>query len=406
MVVARPMPEATDEKTVAYEPTHPQATLNDEGFWGDEKGALLAVSASDLERYTYCPLSWSLATRGHAGKGKEIVQGQENHKEIHRVYSEYQMLRVQTKRNLIIWQWWYAIILVLVIDIFLFRGIDASEFSTVEISKLLVTWAISCLVVGIGALFLPWRQLVGMEITPRPSYQFGGEQQEFVEPYFEPRGFEGGWFEGGRIEVAFFMAAIVLVIHSLALRFASNREQATYVLTVVAIGWTLIATVQLQRALIANSKSLSIAADNDIQIGTEIAYSDDEKGSGLLMDNSIGLRGRPDQIVIIDGEFIPVEQKTGRVPKKPHDSHSMQVLAYAHLIEATTGRSPPYGMLRYGEENLHIVNWNDDAKSQLIEAIQTIQGVMANGGAKRNHNRPGKCKNCSRRYACPDPLTQ
>ena len=400
------MPEDTDEKTVAYEPTHADASLNDEGYWEDGNGALLAVSASDLERYTYCPLSWSLATRGHAGKGKEIVKGQEDHKEIHEIYSEYQLLRIQTKRNLLIWQWWYAIILVLVIDIFLFRGIDASEFSTVEVSKLLVTWAISCLVVGISALLLPWRQLVGMEIGTLPTSQFGEGGNELVEPYFEPRGFEGGWFEGGRIEVAFFIAAIVLVIHSLALRFASNREQATYVLAVVAITWTLIATAQLQRALIANSKSLILAADNDIKVGTEIAYSDDDKGSGLLMDKSTGLRGRPDQIVIIDGEFIPVEQKTGRVPKSPYDSHSMQVLAYAHLIEVTTGRSPPYGMLRYGEENLHVIDWNDGAKSQLMETIQTIQGIMAKGGAKRNHNRPGKCKNCSRRYACPDPLTQ
>jgi hypothetical protein len=30
---------------------------------------------------------------------------------------------------------------------------------------------------------------------------------------------------------------------------------------------------------------------------------------------------------------------------------------------------------------------------------------MAKGGASRNHTREGKCRNCSRRYACPDPLS-
>ena len=398
------MAEDTGKKTVAYEPTHPNATITEEGYWKEENGALLAVSASDLERYTYCPLSWSLAAHGHDGRGKEIVKGQENHKEIHKIYSKYQLLQFQTKRNLLIWQWWYAIILVLVIDIFLFRGIDASEFVTTEISKLLVTWAISCLAVGIGALFLPWREIVGMEIIPDPLTQFDSERKELVEPYFEPKGFEGGWFEGGKIEVAFFMAAIVLVLHSLALRFANNREQATYVLTVVAIGWTFLASIQLQRALIANSKSLDLAEENNIEIGAEVAYSDDEGNSDLLMDKNTGLRGRPDQIVIIDGEFIPVEQKTGRIPKRPHDSHSMQVLAYTHLIEVNTGQSPPYGMLRYGEENLHTIDWNESAKSHLLKNIQVIQEIMAKGGAKRNHKRPGKCKNCSRRYACPDPL--
>ena len=398
------MREDGEEKSVAYKPTDPNATVNAEGYWELENGNVLPVSASDLERYTYCPLSWSLAAHGHAGKGEEIIKGQESHKAIHDIYSEYQHLRIQTKRNLLIWQWWYAIVLVLVVDAVLFRGFSRSSFDTDEFSKLLATWALSCLVVGIGALLLPWRSLIGMEIHQNSTIHFSAENKAVVEPYFEPRGFKGGWFEGGRIEVAFFMAAIVMALHSMALRFASNKEQAGYVFAFIAICWTLMASLQLQRALIANTKSLDLAEENNISIGTDVAYSDDESTSDLLIDRETGLRGRPDQIVIIDGEFIPVEQKTGKVPKRPHDSHSMQVLAYAHLIETMTGRTPPYGILRYGEKDLHVIDWNAKTKATLLERIKTIQEVMAKGGAARNHNRPGKCKNCSRRYACPDPL--
>ena len=398
------MREDGEEKSVAYKPTDPNATVNAEGYWELENGNVLPVSASDLERYTYCPLSWSLAAHGHAGKGEEIIKGQESHKAIHDIYSEYQHLRIQTKRNLLIWQWWYAIVLVLVVDAVLFRGFSRSSFDTDEFSKLLATWALSCLVVGIGALLLPWRSLIGMEIHQDSTIHFSAENKAVVEPYFEPRGFKGGWFEGGRIEVAFFMAAIVMALHSMALRFASNKEQAGYVFAFIAICWTLMASLQLQRALIANTKSLDLAEENNISIGTDVAYSDDESTSDLLIDRETGLRGRPDQIVIIDGEFIPVEQKTGKVPKRPHDSHSMQVLAYAHLIETMTGRTPPYGILRYGEKDLHVIDWNAKTKATLLERIKTIQEVMAKGGAARNHNRPGKCKNCSRRYACPDPL--
>ena len=398
------MREDGEEKSVAYKPTDPNATVNAEGYWELENGNVLPVSASDLERYTYCPLSWSLAAHGHAGKGEEIIKGQESHKAIHDIYSEYQHLRIQTKRNLLIWQWWYAIVLVLVVDAVLFRGFSRSSFDTDEFSKLLATWALSCLVVGIGALLLPWRSLIGMEIHQDSTIHFSAENKAVVEPYFEPRGFKGGWFEGGRIEVAFFMAAIVMALHSMALRFASNKEQAGYVFAFIAICWTLMASLQLQRALIANTKSLDLAEENNISIGTDVAYSDDESTSDLLIDRDTGLRGRPDQIVIIDGEFIPVEQKTGKVPKRPHDSHSMQVLAYAHLIETMTGRTPPYGILRYGEKDLHVIDWNAKTKATLLERIKTIQEVMAKGGAARNHNRPGKCKNCSRRYACPDPL--
>ncbi|MDG1553231.1 MAG: hypothetical protein P8Q87_06825, partial [Candidatus Poseidonia sp.] len=158
------MREDGEEKSVAYKPTDPNATVNAEGYWKRENGNVLPVSASDLERYTYCPLSWSLAAHGHAGKGEEIIKGQESHKAIHDIYSEYQHLRIQTKRNLLIWQWWYAIVLVLVVDAVLFRGFSRSSFDTDEFSKLLATWALSCLVVGIGALLLPWRSLIGMEI--------------------------------------------------------------------------------------------------------------------------------------------------------------------------------------------------------------------------------------------------
>ena len=132
-----------------------------------------------------------------------------------------------------------------------------------------------------------------MEIYQDSTIHFSTENKAVVEPYFEPRDFKGGWFEGGRIEVAFFMAAIVMALHSIALRFASDKEQAAYVFAFIAICWTLMASIQLQRALVANSKSLDLADENNIAIGTEVAYSDDESTSDLLVDGKTGLRGRP-----------------------------------------------------------------------------------------------------------------
>jgi len=108
--------------------------------------------------------------------------------------------------------------------------------------------------------------------------------------------------------------------------------------------------------------------------------------------------------VIVDGEFIPVEQKTGRVPKHPHRSHKLQVLAYLHLVEISTKRPTPYGVLRYGNEDLHQIPWDDKNKKILFDAIAEVQRLMVHNDAKRNHERPGKCRNCSRNYACPEAL--
>jgi CRISPR-associated exonuclease Cas4 len=225
-----------------------------------------------------------------------------------------------------------------------------------------------------------------------------------LEPTWSPIGFLGGWFSAGKTEAGLLLATIVIGIHAIALVAAEDRNQAGFVLLIIAFVWTLFATWQLQRSLKAENEMIERREKAGLEKGTELAYSDDEKSSDLLLDEVSGLRGRPDQIVIIDGEFIPVEQKTGRIPKKPHKSHRLQLLAYISLVETSTGKTPPYGILRYGDEDIHQVYWDQHAKQHLQHSIIEIQRLMVEGGAKRNHEREGKCRNCSRRYACSESL--
>ena len=82
----------------------------------------------------------------------------------------------------------------------------------------------------------------------------------------------------------------------------------------------------------------------------------------------------------------------------------MQLLAYIHLVSKTTQTEPEYGILRYGGNSLFTVAWDDAAKVDLFESVQEIQRLMVEGGAKRNHERKGKCRNCSRRAKCPQSL--
>jgi CRISPR/Cas system-associated exonuclease Cas4 (RecB family) len=50
--------------------------------------------------------------------------------------------------------------------------------------------------------------------------------------------------------------------------------------------------------------------------------------------------------------------------------------------------------------------WDDNAKNELFDEVKEIQRLMAIGGAKRNHDRVGKCQNCSRKYACNESLAE
>ena len=374
-------------------------------FYIDSKGNPLPVSASELERHTYCPVSWRLAKEGAAGMGEAITTGIEKHKEIHQGMNEFQASLIKLRRELLIWTWWFGIIIAFAIDAAAFVYIDDLMNSPIEMAKILSMWSVSCLAAAILSIVLPWRNWLNMEPTVSEIETLAKNfESTGLKPTWNPIGFLGGWFSGGKTEAGLLLATIVIGLHAIALAAADNRSQAGFILIVTAFVWTFLATWQLQKSLFAENEMIENRGRAGLDEGTQLVYSDDDESSGLLRNDETGLRGRPDQIVIIDGEFIPVEQKTGRVPKKPHDSHRMQLLAYISLVETNTKKSPPYGILKYGEEDVHQVFWDQHAKKSLFSSIKEVQKLMVEGGAQRNHEREGKCRNCSRRHACEQSL--
>lgn len=381
------------------------AKIGPAGYYLDDSEAPLPVSASDLERFMYCPLSWQLAKEGATGKGEAVEEGVEKHKEIHDEMNDFQEALIRMRRSLLVWSWWFGIIIAFTIDAFAFLYIDDVVNSPLEFAKILSMWSVSCLIASILSIALPWRNWFRFERSMKEIREIKNRfESTGLEPTWSPIGFLGGWFSAGKTEAGLLLATIVIGVHSIALVAAEDRSQAGFVLMVIAFIWTFLATWQLQHSLKAENQMIASREKAGLEEGTELLYSDDDKSSDLLMDNESGLRGRPDQIVIIDGEFIPVEQKTGKVPKKPHQSHRLQLLAYISLVETSTTKSPPYGILRYGNEDIHQVYWDEHAKQHLRESIIEVQRLMVEGGAQRNHEREGKCRSCSRRYACSESL--
>ena len=389
-------PEATNKLVIAEE--------SDDGFWRDSEGKALHVSASDLERHAYCPLSWALARQGKTGRGEAIAAGRDKHAEIHAKVESFKEKQNELKKALIIWSWWFTIVIIFISDAIIFTNINDAR-PPIDIARYLTILAIIWLGLGLFAIYLPWRKWIGISNSQSSGMEdISNLNADVMTPALEPFGFIGGWGQGGRVEAGLLMGATIFGLHAIGLMWAGDKQQAGFILVTVAMVWTLLASWQLQRALLADSALEVARIDAGVDEDMDVAYSDDDATAGLLVDSKIGLRGRPDQIVIVEGEFIPVEQKTGKVPDRPHKSHKMQLLAYLHLVESTTGRKPPYGVLRYGSENLHTIAWDDESKHSLFSAVKEIQRLMSEGGAERNHNRKGKCQSCSRRYACESSL--
>ncbi len=382
------------------------ATKGDDGYWRDVEGIPLPVSASDLERHKYCPLSWKLAREGVSGKGDAIERGMVKHDDIHKSMLDYRQKDREARREMVVWTWWFAIVITLAVDTGAFFFADEGVIADINVQRLaryLLLLSGVWLLLAILLLVLPWRQYLGYPFgLAQPPNEEGIELSEKSLVDIGETG--SGWLTGGTTEFSIILASLTIALHGISLYMAEDRSVAAFVLLVATIIWTLFAAAQLHRGISATSEAVQSREALGIDKGGILAYSDGEKDADLLLCSETGLRGRPDQIVIIDNEFIPVEQKTGKVPATPYESHRIQLLAYMHLVSKVSNNETPYGILRYGSESLHKITWDEIAKETLKNETQTIQRLMVEGGAKRNHERTGKCANCSRRHRCPESL--
>lgn len=410
-------PDIADSDVLIVERELLKATKDDDGLWRDSDGIPLPVSASDLERHAYCPLSWHLARSGVRGSGEAIELGKMKHKEIGSAMRKYKQQDIKARKEMVVWSWWFAVVVTLTIDtivLFFVRNslitpdeIFFSEEDLITIARYLVLLALVWVLLAMILLLLPWRKLLGFPFgyaqPPTPS-EFEIEDVGLFD--FESKQIGAyGWGEGGKIEVAVIIGSLTIALHGFTLYYAIISPKLTSsILIIVTIFWTLFAAGQLQRVLAASSDVEKRGESLGISIGSTIAYNDDEKTTDLLHDSNTGLRGRPDQIIIIENEVVPVEQKTGKIPDKPHYSHKMQLFAYLHLVSEITNNKTTYGILRYGEDHLHKIPWDEGSKIELMDNLSEVQRLMVEGGAERNHSRIGKCQSCSRKKQCPTPL--
>ena len=103
-----------------------------DGYWTNLKGRPLPVSASDLERHTYCPVSWQLSKAGVSGEGEAIEKGMIAHDQIHKKMQEFKRSEEQASRELLIWSWWITVLCALSADsaafFFVSEGTIPEEF--------------------------------------------------------------------------------------------------------------------------------------------------------------------------------------------------------------------------------------------------------------------------------------
>ena len=111
----------------------------------------------------------------------------------------------------------------------------------------------------------------------------------------------------------------------------------------------------------------------------------------LLRSYGYRIQGRPDELRrLSDGRVVPVELKSRVAPVAgPSRPHLVQVWAYCLLVEETTGRSPPFGVLRYADREFR-VPWDGAVRAELLGLRRALDRPY-DGRATPSSGRCARC---------------
>jgi CRISPR-associated exonuclease Cas4 len=120
-------------------------------------------------------------------------------------------------------------------------------------------------------------------------------------------------------------------------------------------------------------------------------------------DPGLGLTGKPDYVVDQKGYLLPVEVKSLWAPSTPYDSHILQLGAYSLLIERSTGKRPPYGILKYRNRSFAI-DFTHSLENSVIETVEAIRRQKNRSQTFRSHEEARRCAHCGFRNNCDQRL--
>lgn len=323
------------------------------------------ISAGDLEKYSYCPLSWYLSWQFDT-RDEALEQGIRSHEELGRSLWKIDAKEKTARESERLVFWWAVVATVIAI-----LGLELMPFeNALTFSQILGVVALIWILAALFFLYMASRSTI-----------------------------EGSVVEYEKIILVFAIVAVIVAVSAVA--FLLTDVRLAEALEAVALAWLIGASYFLYRSL--RSTSIVEALRNEFRVKGKIEYIDIDD-SKVFRSERYGLSGRPDYVIKVGENLIPVEEKTGRTPRGPLFSHILQVAAYCLLIEESTGKAPPYGIIKYPEHE-HEIDYNEDLKRILVEKLSEMRRIMEEGEAHRNHNRPGKCAHCSRKHICPERLT-
>ena len=119
------------------------------------------------------------------------------------------------------------------------------------------------------------------------------------------------------------------------------------------------------------------------------------------------LKGIVDRIEVYENGYVPIELKTGKIPKQGvWPGHRIQIAAYAMLIEENFNTSVKVGFIRYLDTNeTRQIAINPFMKEEIIKLVNEVQGLLKNSNIPNYCENKNKCVKCGLRETCYNEQT-
>ena len=121
-----------------------------------------------------------------------------------------------------------------------------------------------------------------------------------------------------------------------------------------------------------------------------------------IESEKLQLKGIIDRIEIYEDRYVPIELKTGKMPKDGvWPGHRIQIAAYAMLIEENFNTNVKKGFIRYLDTNeTRQIAINPFMKEEIIDLTKEIQNLLKNREIPNYCENKNKCVNCGLRSTC------
>ena len=160
----------------------------------------------------------------------------------------------------------------------------------------------------------------------------------------------------------------------------------------LGIGYLLARAARGLRSLTGLPKGEVIYADTSAWQPGRVLFSEEHR-----------LSGKPDYLLRLGRQIIPIEVKPRRRAEEPYDSDVMQLATYCLLVEECLGKRPSHGLLCYHERTFRIP-YTASLRRSLLACVAEMRGARPSHEVARSHHDARRCGYCGQRNHCGQDL--